>query len=286
MQVYCPYTDQFIDESQTAEEHIIPLSLGGNSQFTLPVEKQRNSELGSKIDGRLADDFFILRQRIRFDARGHSGKEPENVFKQVTDVGSGRPMQFVWGKAMRLWDVLSRKPMDPSGRELQISLKLDLDIPIRFVAKVFLSAGYFVYGDFFRTGVDHHEPRLLMNSGLSGLSNDEKSTLKTRFFTRFQGAQPEQLESHTLDTFICQSVRGSCVVFTAAQGKLIMFVGILGTYLGMLNVPADTSRLPTAENFDLGHAVIVSKGDMRRGSYRELMGSLLKKLEDLPGRHG
>ena len=35
--IYCPYTDQEINEGETSKEHIIPLSLGGVNGFEIPV---------------------------------------------------------------------------------------------------------------------------------------------------------------------------------------------------------------------------------------------------------
>jgi len=74
--IYCPYTNKDISESETTSEHIIPLSLGGINGFEIPVCKIFNSNVGSKIDGALANDFLILMKRNELDVRGHSKKSP------------------------------------------------------------------------------------------------------------------------------------------------------------------------------------------------------------------
>lgn len=82
--IYCPYTDTEIDVNSSSAEHIIPLSLGGSNDFTIPVGKEYNSKIGSDIDGDLANDFLVLFRRRNFDARGHSDKKPKVILKNPT----------------------------------------------------------------------------------------------------------------------------------------------------------------------------------------------------------
>jgi len=87
--IYCPYTDREISESDANREHIIPLSLGGLDGFEIPVCRDFNSKVGSKIDGALANDFLILMKRNELDVRGHSNKKPKAVAKKSTDTSTG-----------------------------------------------------------------------------------------------------------------------------------------------------------------------------------------------------
>jgi hypothetical protein len=65
------------------------------------------------------------------------------------------------------------------------------------------------------------------------------------------------------------------LVFTPGPANLGIFGGVLGAYLGMLNVPADTTDFPRTGDHDLGHALVVTKGKkVYRGSYRTLVQSL------------
>ena len=57
--IYCPYTDRNLSEWETSAEHIIPLSLGGTNGLELPVEPALNAQLGSEIDGALANEFLF-----------------------------------------------------------------------------------------------------------------------------------------------------------------------------------------------------------------------------------
>ena len=48
-------------------------------------------------------------------------------------------------------------------------------------------------------------------------------------------------------------------------------VGVLGHYLGMINLPADTSHFPSDLNCDLGRCLVVSDRKLFRCSWRELL---------------
>ena len=70
MKIWCPYTNQDLDESETSPEHIIPLSLGGCDDFAIPVDKI-NSTVEVKLMGNMQMTLVMLR-RNAFDVRGHS----------------------------------------------------------------------------------------------------------------------------------------------------------------------------------------------------------------------
>ena len=74
--ICCPYTDQELPKSKTNSEHIIPLALGGVNGFNVHVDRDFNSQLGSELDGSLANEFLWALRRTEYDARGHSGREP------------------------------------------------------------------------------------------------------------------------------------------------------------------------------------------------------------------
>jgi len=275
---YCPYTDKDLDPSETTEEHIIPKSLGGHDALVLPVEKGINSELGTSIDGALANDFFISKKRSQYDARGHSRKEPVFVMKNAKDVASGRPLQLRWGKKLEVFDPVER--LETTGsKKVEANFELDPDIRLRFLAKSFLSAGYFSYGETFRTDVEHEEPRLLMRSWHT-ISDAEAQQIKTRAYTWIDRNAPgEQQEELNLQRAICSLIQGSIFVLCPSKATLGAYGSVLGEYLGFLNVPADTSRFPRTGNYDLGHALIVSGDQFLRWSYRRLLGRLLLELE-------
>ena len=103
--IYCPYTDSDIPSDVASPEHVIPLSLGGADELTIPVDASANSTLGSELDGKLANEFPIALLRTRYDARGHSSKQPWATIKYASYGESERPAQarFHQKHGIRLW---------------------------------------------------------------------------------------------------------------------------------------------------------------------------------------
>jgi hypothetical protein len=95
--IWCPYTDRELNESETNEEHILPLALGGSDQFVIPVDKSANSTVGSDIDGAIEKEFYVKFARREFDAVGQSGNKPEVVFKYASFDGRPVQVQFLGG---------------------------------------------------------------------------------------------------------------------------------------------------------------------------------------------
>ena len=109
--IYCPYTDQDIPEERANIEHVIPLSLGGVDDLTIRVDATFNSQVGSKLDGALANEFLFSLLRTGSDARGHSGKKPYAIIKKAHYGSDKRPAQVYFHKkdGLKLWDVRDRE---------------------------------------------------------------------------------------------------------------------------------------------------------------------------------
>ncbi len=274
--IYCPYTDCDIPESRSSSEHIIALSLGGISGFEIPVDAEFNSELGSKLDGALANEFLFALSRTQYDARGHSGKEPMALIKHVSYGEARRPaqIQFHMKHGTKVRD--ARDGEFKGGVEsFQIHTSLNIDLPIRFTAKVALAAAYFVYEDLFRENVDHRQLRDVMNLDPKDL-DQSKSVAElglehlTLRYDSYLLEEPDDLDSEILwiRTF-CASVRGSVVILMPGQGCLGVAVGVLGRYVGMVNVPADTTVFPSGIEYHWGHLIAVIDGKLKRCSWTD-----------------
>ena len=111
MIIYCPYTDRDLHCEKSTSEHIIPLALGGANGFQLPVDATFNAKLGSELDGKLANEFLIAIGRTKYDARGHSGKEPWATIKNANYGVDNRPAQVRIHRkhGIQLWDALDRE---------------------------------------------------------------------------------------------------------------------------------------------------------------------------------
>lgn len=161
-EVWCPYTGSVLPLEKCSPEHIIPLALGGCDELTIPVDRSTNNLLGRKVDGVLANELGIQIRRREFAAKGHSGKIPQPTARVASYGVDGRPAQIRFnGKdPLKVWDARERRVLDEQetvGQNLRFQLHLNMIVRVRFVAKVLLSAGYFVYGESFRHHADLHE---------------------------------------------------------------------------------------------------------------------------------
>ena len=272
--IYCPYTDREFPRDRASAEHVIPLSLGGANALTIPIDKSANSTLGSELDGALANEFLVALRRTEYDARGHSGKEPWATIRNATYGESDRPAQahFHRKHGIRLWDAQDRQ-MRPGGGDIRIQTNLNIDLPVRFTAKVALAAGYFVYGDLFRDHVDHRQLRDVMRIdptrlNLTGGGNNHPLRHITIRIDHYLLAQPPESDwqLNGLRAF-CSDVRGSVVILIPGDGVLGVTVGLLGQFLATVIAPADTNSFPNEGAYAWGHVLAVTDGKLGRCSW-------------------
>ena len=274
--IYCPYTDKEIREDQASREHIIPLSLGGVNGFEILVDAAFNSQVGSALDGAIANEFFFTLRRTEYDTRGHSGKKPTAIIKNASYGDEDRPAQahFHRKDGLRVWDAKDRefKERLPS---VQVSTSLNIDLPIRFTAKVALAAGYFTYGDLFRKHVDHLQLRDVMNTDPANLDLEKSPaelglghlTLKVDYYLREVSEESDPI-LFCLRSF-CSELEGSVVVLMPGHDCFRVAVGILGLYVGMVNVSANTAEFPNQGDYRWGHLLAVTGKKLERCSWAD-----------------
>ena len=274
--IYCPYTDRDIPKARSNTEHIIPKSLGGADELTIPVDKKFNSRLGSKLDRALANDFFVTLRRSQYEAPGHSGKEPWATSKKAEygDNNRSAQVQIHRKHGMKLWDARYQELITNPGT-VQFNTRLDTYLPILFAAKVALAAGYYVYGDQFRSQVDHHQLREIMRIGLDSLNDrDELNKLDQDCFTvradDYLCAEPPTSDwrLRCIRDF-CGKLKGSVILLIPSEQNLVISVGILGKYLAMINVPADTTTFPNENDYEWGQVLAVIDKKLVRCSWSE-----------------
>jgi hypothetical protein len=256
--IYCPYADRDIPISESTPEHIIPLALGGSNTFTLPVSAKLNSQMGSEIESTLANDFLVMCQRDEHQARGHSGKHPEYVVRKASDAVTGEPLQITLGqrRGLRIWSPRKMRDLTGRGQKINLTFSMDLDVELRFIAKVALSAGYFFYGDRFRHQVKHRDLRMIMNHRPNEMG-ETLATIGARYDQRFR--EPETDNDRIRRAMVTGFGARSVVALIPDSRGLSVIVGILGSYLGMLNVPADTRGFPNTDDFRWGHFIALEK---------------------------
>jgi hypothetical protein len=257
--MYCIYTDAEVDEADGNYDHVIPLSLGGNDGFCVWSDRGFNSVIGSTVDGALANDALVMMARRDADARGHSGIEPVPVWRK--SIFEGRPVQVSLGDEIKVWDSRARRYLEP---------KDFLNIPMesrwiyntfarsRFTAKVALGAGYFVFGQSFRSSADCGEFRRMLTADLT--------TFETTLVAHdpiLKGRWPSA--DITAFRLMCEYLgRTTLIVLPMATG-IAFHLGVLGMYVGSIFCLADVAKLSSED----GEVIVLGPGAMERNSLQE-----------------
>jgi hypothetical protein len=267
---YCPYSDEVLADDDGSSEHILPLALGGMNGIELPVSRVFNSALGSQLDGAMANDFLTIMKRNQHDVRGHSGKRPVFVAKKAFDAESKAPLQLHLDRrdGLKAWNPITKDFMSKeTPKTIAFNFTLDLDLELRFVAKVALASGYFVYGERFRSKVKHAHLRSMMNTKPQDMGD---SIFKIEAHVDTRWTKTENIRLMALRK-ICQAVAPSSIIgLVPSKAGLAIFVGILGEYIGMISTPADTAGFPNEGEFDWGHVITFDRSaGPRRASFRE-----------------
>lgn len=264
-----------MDSAACNAEHIIPLSLGGSNGFTVPVSKALNAEVGSAIDAALAtSDVLTMFRRREFDARGHSNKKPEVRIRNATYGADLCPAQVTLGgkDGTKVWDARKRlvvSEQELAGQNIRLAFTIKPFDRIRFVAKVALAAGYAIYGELFRTFADHAHLRGLVHAKSYDAAKGVLATSNLRGCFDLYSVEPKDADQVLLEKAMCEAVSGSVVMSTPTSESVIFTVGVLGQWVGSMNVPAQTDSYPNDGIHDLGHVILMVDGKTERKSLRE-----------------
>lgn len=259
--MYCVYSGREISPEESTVEHIIPLSLGGNNQFTICVEKKINSDVGSKIDGKFLQDFLIGLSQLPYDNRGHSKKPQEVRMRGVMD--DEHPVTWTLSKqGGQIFDHITNQIVQKNAT-IKVTSKLDLTIRLRFVCKVALATGFYLFGEAFVKHADCDSLR-------AGMLCDDltKQKLDLRFHDYLHKPDEKDAIQQETTEMLLNHLGTSAVLFSFAQGRCIVFVSINGKYIGMVNFAADTDKLPVDNDlFRLGIVLSCEGKKISKKSY-------------------
>lgn len=273
---YCIYTNKkTLDPSP---EHIIPLSLGGHDNFVIDVDRKFNNDIGSKVDGKLANDFLILFDRDKFSAVGHSNKQPTPIVKHAK-LMDGTRVQVKFSKdGLSIFDVRSRKEIERSdsrARKFQCeNITIDIDIDLIFVAKVALAAGYYAYGNDFVKNVQTDEFRKIMNFDKNNLPTSSSARVYSRFHESIDGEDMFHILKMMSEIGNCSSV-----ILVPSSETFGVAVSILGKFLGFISVPCKSSNLINDGDYKYGHCIYIQNNQVKRFSFDYVRFKLLNKLQ-------
>lgn len=268
--MYCIYTGKEFSEDQMTEEHIIPLSLGGCNSFTIMVEKNINSKLGNDVDGRMAEDFLVKLTRARKNIKGHSRKNVQMNIKGDID---NHPVIFsVNHKGSEVYDLINKKTLKG---ELSINLGYHLELPlrIRFVCKVALATGYYLFGEKFAQYADCSALRqTMLSNSFEGFSKE------LRFYDTFTNVKEDDRAMVSLYENLFKCIDKSVVIFSYQAKRIITFVAISGKYIGSVCLKANTEALVPSSSGALGRVLICGKKGIKDFELREILAKFLEAL--------
>jgi hypothetical protein len=277
--VYCPYTDSFIDIANTSPEHILPLALGGANGFEIPVDKEFNRIIGSEIDGKLAEDFIIKLNRVKYRIKGHSKREPTYVAKNGKMEGKETNVRIDINreKGIEIWDSRDGIPI-PFTSNVKFTASQNIiemrTTRLRFIAKAALSGGYFVYEKLFIDAVKHNDLRLIMNYG-NNLDDPRLKSIEAKCDVQFSDDKNPVIMAFKYVTSIVDN--SSCIGFIPFENSIAFFVGILGVYIGMIRVPCDQSKMPKDGIHEWGTFVCIQEKKPVICSWKRLMTRITEK---------
>lgn len=250
---YCIYSNREVLEENTNLDHIIPLSLGGCNEFTIRSEVSENSRLGTVVDGVLANDPIISLIRSKLGVAGHSSAPDAAVWKKSFLNGDpSRPVQIRFPadvtSPLEIWDSKARRVLsheEATNVEFSSQLRIGKFSRLRFVAKVALGAGYFVYGDTFRSYADHDTIRRMVNLNIED-KNVDWSAIDIQVYDPFTPVAERDKGLTQIFRRLAEQL-GASTSFLVCAENIIASVGVLGHWLGAVNFKADTTKFPFSE---------------------------------------
>jgi hypothetical protein len=258
--MYCVYTNTDVSEEKGNHDHVFPLALGGDNKFCVWSDKQFNHDIGSKIDGALANDPLIMLARRHADARGHSNTPPVPVWKHSEF--QGRPVQVSWGDEVGVWDAKSNKYLPPEDflqKQMQSTLRYDYCVRSKFTGKVALGGGFFLFGNTLLTTVDCEELRRLLKA-------EDVTKFQTTLIADdpvLKGRWPNDITGFRI---LCEFMQRTTFIALPYATGVAFHVGVLGMYVGSIFCPGDVSKLKPED----GEAIILGPGPMERLPLRKL----------------
>lgn len=284
---WCPYTDQHLDLAEMNDEHVIPLSLGGHNQFTIPVERVRNSELGNKIDAAISSNPLVASARRHYGLLGHTKRDPivrwpahHKGMNGTLDL-TNEEIKFITYRSLNPHGLnLSLTPQ--SSDSLTSNFNFDENLILSFGAKLALGTSTFLFGDTFRNHGYHNELRSLMNS--STPIDDLKFMVSSNGGKSFWVLTwPKSLQTASVlppwfDAVLGQPDKNFAFTLHTTSEVILGCSILSGFYRWYFNVAKDPERFPIGGDFELGAVIDIDlkPRQFRQSSLRDYLSQLVK----------
>lgn len=281
--MYCIYTDAEVASEDGNWDHVIPLSLGGANDFTVWSDEAYNSKVGSAVDGAINKDFFIAPALVAAAVKGHNRKVAAPRLRKARI--DGRPAQLtLTNKGTKIWDARAGRDLtdeETAGAEMTLSIDVHAFTALRFIAKVALGGGYFVYGDAIRRVIDCETLRHVIDLDVEAAKTDSRFRdcgfkVCDRFHEDSVAGRPGYLYR-----VLCEQVSRSMLICEVYANGLAFHVGIVGEFIGTLFCPGDTSELRQDGGYEGGHAIILAPGATQRLGFHALLRDLQAAVAEM-----
>lgn len=280
--MYCVYTDDDVPENEGNWDHVFPLSLGGLNQFTVWAELDINSKMGSEVDGPLASDPLMALGLGRSPVKGH-GKKVQPRWRRATV--AGRPAQVAHtAEGMKFWDAVDRRSLaedEVIGQEITAQFSIGAYTGLRFLAKVALGGGYFIYGDALLKAIDCASLRKLIMLDVDAAKTDAGLLgCGVQICDRFhKDALPGG--SAYLYRVLCEQLPRSVFIAEPYANGIAFHAGVVGQYVGTIFCPGDTKEIPVEGDLHArGHVILLGPEPIERCSFEAFLLDFQKALSD------
>lgn len=273
--MYCIYSDSEVVEEAGNFDHVYPLSLGGTNDFVVWADRDKNSIMGSQVDGAVVNDPLVEFALRDSGVKGHGKNAREPRWKKTT-MEDGSPVQVTFGsEEITVWNARDRREMNEAevlGEQFTSKVKIGKHTALRFLAKAALGGGYFLYKDAFRNGAKCDELRELVFLDIEKIK--QQGTLNNSGITVCDRFHPDGLAGGSAQAqmyrALCEGLSRSIFIAVPHHESISFHVGVVGVYIGSIVVPANTAALPNDGDHDVGHAMILAPGKTERLSLRAL----------------
>lgn len=209
--------------------------------------------------------------RVKTGDKGHSNKEPIYTVQSRTEDGQPLVSTFT-SKELKFFDPKKKEYVNFSGK-LTMSTKMDLNLRLKFLAKVALAVGYFLFGKNIEEYTDCDALRMIIiANNLQELFEEHPDKFKgLKFYDSFHKIKDSDKTMIDMYKLYCQYIKKSNILWTYSKESIIVYVSLLGKFVDLINFKAKVDEIPYKynDNYWLGHIMICDKNKLIRKSWRD-----------------
>lgn len=284
--MYCPYSNEEKSPSEGNFDHIIPLSLGGSDDFVIFCDIAKNSWMGSKVDGAIVNDPLVSLAIHRNRFKGHSKKVITPRWRNVTL--EGEPVQITHdADKEKIWNPKQKRYLTQPeyiGKAFNAKLRIDRHDGIRYLAKIALGTGYYLYGERFLQSVDCQSLRdIIFTTDYETLKNiagkRNNILICDRFHPDSNGSGPAAIYR----TFCEMTGRTMVIVDLTSKYFISFHTGVGGMYIGSISAPMSVDLLDASAEEQRGCVILLSPGKMEQTGYMDFVKAFAREKLNMTG---